>query len=106
MSSIFDRLPESPAEETLDTLLDVSGVRIERIVSHRHRSPEGFWYEQEGGEWVLLVRGGATLRLENPDQAVVLGPGDYLWLAPRRRHRVDATAPDTIWLAIHLPQSH
>lgn len=103
MSSIFDRLPGSAAEETFDTLLEWAGARIERIVSHRHASPEGFWYEQEHGEWVLLIRGGATLRLEDPGECVVLAPGDYLWLAPRRRHRVDATEPDTIWLAVHLP---
>jgi cupin 2 domain-containing protein len=101
--SIFDRLPSAPAEEVFDTLLKASGVRVERILSHRHSSPEGFWYEQAHGEWVLLLRGRATLRLEHPDERVTLAPGDYLWLAPGRRHRVDATGPDTIWLAVHLP---
>jgi cupin 2 domain-containing protein len=101
--SIFDQLPIAPAEEVLDTLLDASGVRVERILSHRHASPEGFWYDQPHGEWVLLVRGGATIRLEHPDERVTLVPGDYLWLAPGRRHRVEATDPQTVWLAVHLP---
>jgi cupin 2 domain-containing protein len=101
--SIFERLPVAPTHEVVDTVLDASGVRIERIVSHRTASPEGFWYDQPHGEWVLLVRGAATLRLERPEEHVTLAPGDYLWLAPGRRHRVEATDPDTIWLAVHLP---
>lgn len=102
MPSLFDDLPERPAEEAFTTLCDVPGVRIERIVSHRHASAEGFWYDQDHGEWVLLVRGGATLRLEGAEALVVLTPGDYLWLAPGRRHRVEATEPDTVWLAVHI----
>ena len=103
MSSLFDSLPDSPPEEVFTTLLEDSGVRIERIVSHRHASPEGFWYDQLHGEWVLLVRGGATVRLADPDEQVTLVPGDYLRLAAGRRHRVESTDADTIWLAVHLP---
>lgn len=102
MPSIFDSLPHSPAAEVFITLLDEPAVRIERIVSHHHASPAGFWYEQPHGEWVLLLRGAATLRLEKPDESVTLAPGDYLWLAPGRRHRVEATDAQTIWLAVHV----
>jgi cupin 2 domain-containing protein len=103
--SLFDRLPVEPPDEVVDTVLDASGVRIERIVSHRHASPEGFWYDQPHGEWVLLVRGGARIRLEHPEEHVTMAPGDYVWLAPGRRHRVETTDPHTIWLAVHLPSS-
>lgn len=105
MPSLFDRLPVAPSDEVVETVLDASGVRIERIVSHGHVSPEGFWYDQPHGEWVLLVRGGATIRLEDPEEQVTMAPGDYLWLAAGRRHRVETTDPRTIWLAVHLPSS-
>jgi cupin 2 domain-containing protein len=100
--SLFDSLPDASPEEAFTTLLDDPAVRIERIVSHGHASPEGFWYDQSYGEWVLVVRGGATLRLESPDERIVLKPGDYVWLPPGRRHRVEATDAATIWLAVHV----
>jgi hypothetical protein len=31
-------------DELFTTLLNTGNVRIERIVSHGHASPEGFWY--------------------------------------------------------------
>jgi cupin 2 domain-containing protein len=102
MPSIFDALPSAPAQEVFSTLFESAEVRIERIVSHHHASPPGFWYEQSHGEWVLLLRGSATLRLEGPDALIELVPGDYLWLAPARRHRVDRTDADTVWLAVHV----
>jgi len=101
--SIFDDVPEAPAEEVFTTLLERDGVRIERIVSHHHASPDGFWYDQPHGEWVIVLRGRATLRLQAPDERITLKEGDHLWLAPRRRHRVEETAAPTVWLAVHLP---
>jgi cupin 2 domain-containing protein len=34
----------------------------------------------------------------------MLNPGDWLWIAPHRRHRVDWTEPDaaTVWLAVFI----
>jgi cupin 2 domain-containing protein len=102
MPSLFDSLPDSPQQEVFTTLLETSGVSIERIVSHHHASPDGFWYDQPHGEWVLLLRGAATLQLAEPEERVTLRPGDYLWLPPHRRHRVEATDAGTIWLAVHV----
>ena len=33
-----------------------------------------------------------------------LVPGDFVWIAPHRRHRVSWTATDraTVWLAVHI----
>ncbi len=93
----------SVPDELFQTLLATSHVRVERIVSHGHASPEGFWYEQDDHEWVLLVSGAARLRFEGDDELVVMTPGSYLEILARRRHRVDWTDPTqtTIWLAIH-----
>ncbi|MCM2290282.1 MAG: cupin [Sulfuritalea sp.] len=89
--------------ELFDTLLNRPGLRIERIVSTGQASPPGFWYEQAQGEWVLLVSGAALLRFEDEAQARALRAGDWLYIAPRRRHRVDRTDPaaPTVWLAVH-----
>jgi len=88
--------------ERTDALLSRPGLRIERIVSQGQASPAGFWYDQAEGEWVLVLAGAARLRFEDEPDARLLGPGDWLDIAPRRRHRVDWTDPavPTIWLAV------
>lgn len=83
-------------------LLQTPGVRIERIVSEGHSSPEGFWYDQETHEWVLLLSGAAKLQFEG-EEPIGLKPGSYLHIPAHRRHRVEWTDPTqpTVWLAIH-----
>jgi cupin 2 domain-containing protein len=88
-------------EELVQTLLSAASVRIERIVSHGHVSPEGFWYDQDQHEWVLVLRGAARLRFE--DGVVEMQAGDFVNIPAHRRHRVEWTTPDepTVWLAVH-----
>jgi len=95
-------LPHSRFAESVDTLLNQPGIRIERIVSLGHASPPGFWYDQDEGEWVLLLSGSARLRFEDETKPRLLTPGDCLDITPHRRHRVDWTDPTmpTIWLAV------
>ena len=101
--NVFADLPHDDATEELRELLKRPGLRIERIVSSGQASPPGFWYDQPHGEWVCVLRGEASLRFESEDQSILLKAGDYLDIAPHRRHRVEWTHPDepTIWLAIH-----
>ncbi|MBL9153497.1 MAG: cupin domain-containing protein [Verrucomicrobiales bacterium] len=75
-------------------------VRIERIVSRGHASPEGFWYDQAEEEWVALLSGSATVRFSDHHRALL--PGDWLRIPARCRHRVEATdaGTDTVWLAV------
>jgi len=106
--NIFADLPDSgSAEEQVSALLGVPGLRVERIVSTGQVSPPGFWYDQPNAEWVLLLSGAARLRFEHEDDARVLGPGDYVFIPARVRHRVDWTATDkpTVWLALHIEGS-
>lgn len=97
-------LPASGAAETFDALLDHPHVRIERIVSHGQASPAGFWYDQAGDEWVMLVQGGAELLIAADEAArrVHLRAGDWVFLPAHCRHRVQSTSPDAVWLALHL----
>ena len=100
--NLFSLLPSADAEEAVDTLLSRPGLRIERIVSQGQASPPGFWYDQAEGEWVLLLTGAARLRFADETEARLLEPGDWLEIAPHRRHRVEWTDPTaaTVWLAV------
>ena len=95
-------LPDTGATEIADALVTRPGLRIERIVSFGQTSPEGFWYDQDEAEWILLLAGAASLRFEDEQEARLLGPGDWLEIAAHRRHRVEWTDPakPTIWLAV------
>jgi len=79
----------------------VSGECVERIVSHGHCSPDGFWYDQGQYECVLVIQGAA--RIEFEDRVLELRPGDFINIPAHHRHRVAWTTPDepTIWLAVH-----
>jgi len=102
-ANVFAALPPPSADEAFATLASQPGLRIERIVSRGHASPPGFWYDQPHGEWVLVLAGEARLRFEDEAEPRRLRPGDFVDIAPHRRHRVewtDLTSP-TIWLAVH-----
>lgn len=102
--NLYARLPAAEAGEVFDTLLSLPAVRIERIVSRGQATPDGEWYDQQQGEWVLLLAGAAGLLLEGEAEPRRLLPGDYLYLPPRRRHRVAWTdaGQATVWLAVHI----
>jgi cupin 2 domain-containing protein len=102
--NLFSHMSIAQAGEQFQTLLETTGVKIERIVSTGQASPPGFWYDQDDTEWVLLVAGRASLRIESEEAARLLRPGDHVVIPAHVRHRVewtDATSP-TIWLAVHI----
>ena len=57
LTNVFTDIPDGLPEERIQSLLSTPGLRIERIVSLGRRSPAGFWYDQQGHEWVLLPLG-------------------------------------------------
>jgi cupin 2 domain-containing protein len=103
MNNLLSDIPNDLPDEFLETLLDADKVRIERIVSQGHASPDGFWYDQERHEWVVVLTGGARLRFEDDDNPLEMKPGDYVNIPAHKRHRVEWTTPDepTVWLAVH-----
>ena len=102
MKNIFDAIPSDLSVEVFDTLIESGEVRIERIISKGHRSPDQGWYDQPQPEWVIVLQGNATINFENAP-AVTLTQGDYLNIPAHQKHRVDWTDPqlETIWLAVH-----
>jgi cupin 2 domain-containing protein len=99
-SNLFANLPKDLPEEIFETILESDQLRIERIVSLGQSSPEGFWYDQDQNEWVILLKGAAKLTVE--DKTIDLAPGDFINLPAHTKHRVEWTKPDepTVWLAV------
>lgn len=89
-----------PKEELIETIHAGKNVRIERIISVGQTSPEGFWYDQDEDEWLILLQGAATLRFES--EVVQLLTGNPCFIPAHCRHRVDYTSanPPCIWLCV------
>lgn len=101
--NIFDtKLIESTSQEVLEIIFQRNAnVKVERIVSFGHATPQAQWYDQGWDEWVMLVKGRATLEFE--DHSIMpLESGDCLMIEAHRRHRVETVSEDAVWLAIHL----
>ncbi len=106
-SNLFAEVPKRLADELTQVLLSADGIRIERIVSTAHRSPDGFWYDQSENEWVAVLRGEAKLRFDDESEPITLTPGDFLLIPANRRHRVESTSAlePTVWLAVFFSRS-
>ena len=98
--NIFSDLPVSLPEEIGETIVNSDCCRVEKIVSTGQASPDGFWYDQEESEWVLLLRGSATITFEEGDLKLL--PGDHINIPPHKRHRLKETAQDgpTVWICV------
>ena len=101
VTNIFQTGADGAVGEKVTRLLNSPPLWLEQIASNGEASAEDFYYDQPEAEWVLLVRGRATLRFEG-DALLDLSVGDSLLIPPRSRHRVDACSPDALWLALHF----
>lgn len=105
--NFFADIPEQLPQELFEILHSTPYMRVERIVSHGHVTPEGEWYDQDWDEWVLLVQGEARLAYANKQERQLLA-GDYLLIKAHEKHRVTYTSsnPEAIWLAIHIQENN
>ena len=101
--NIFSKIPNQLPGEIFEEIISSKTCKIERIISKGHSSPDGYWYDQEKNEWVIVLRGRAQLRFKDHDEVIEFGPGDYINLPAHCKHRVEWTDPneETIWLAVH-----
>jgi cupin 2 domain-containing protein len=99
--NIFDAAASAASTETFLTLFESDTARIERIVSHSHRSRPGFWYDQAEDEWVIVLRGAAALEFAG-GEIVEMTEGDYVMIPRGLRHRVARTSETTVWLAVRV----
>lgn len=127
LKNFFSYSDESLPEELIEQIESGQSFRLERIISDGQASPADFWYDQPDNEWVLLLKGRATIELEyaenstspgqalpdskpaKPDSAspimrIDLLPGDYVLIPAHCRHRVASTCQQqkTVWLALHF----
>ena len=101
VKNIFLDLGLKVGSEEFCSLFQSASTRIERICSRSHADPEDFWYDQPEDEWVMVLRGEATLEFAGAG-SVELKAGDYLTIPRHVRHRVALTSEETIWLAVHV----
>lgn len=102
MKNIFDIARLQPDSEVFESLVEHDNVRIERIISKGHASPETGWYDQDRDEWVIVLQGEAELAFAD-GRSQHMKAGDFINITAHQKHRVEWTAPDieTIWLAVH-----
>jgi cupin 2 domain-containing protein len=100
MPNLFTSLPNKLPNELTELLVQAQHLRMERIISQGHASPDGFWYDQDQHEFALLIQGAARLRFE--DETIAMTAGDWINIPAHRKHRVDWTTPHekSIWLAV------
>lgn len=101
VKNLFANLPAAVDGESFVTLFENGAVKIERIVSHSHSSPAGFWYDQADDEWVIVLRGQATVEFAS-GEIMEMNAGDYLTIPRHVKHRVARTTDETIWLAVNV----
>lgn len=104
LKNIFFSLPEKQLDaEVFETLFQNSNVRLERIITTGQITPDDQWYDQEQDEWVILLKGQATLLLENEGE-ISLQSGDYVFIKAHQKHKVSWASPDEVcvWLALHI----
>jgi cupin 2 domain-containing protein len=102
VNNIFKNIPTNLADESFEDIISKDGLKIEKIISYGHITEEFQWYDQDHDEWVILLKGEATLSFEN-ENAIELSLGEYINIPAHKKHRVSWTLPnkETIWLAVH-----
>ena len=101
MTNIFNNIPSKIPTEIFEDIINNDKIRIERIVSKGHSSPDKGWYDQKENEWVIVLSGFGEIEYIDGD-IVTLNQGDYLHIKPHVKHRVKITSKQvpTVWLAI------
>ena len=107
IKNLFDGVKAGLTEELTTILVERTihgAMKIERIVSPRdYRCRDGFWFDQEEDEFVLVVRGKAGLRFQQKqDEVMELHAGDFVVIAAHEKHRVEWTCSEeeTVWLCV------
>lgn len=98
---IFDFDPGAFDAEVFEDIVKSEHVRVERILSKGHASPESGWYDQDENEWVIVLQGSGRLVFDDGSE-VELHAGDYINIRAHKKHRVSWTDPGrvTVWLAV------
>ncbi|MBQ4837988.1 MULTISPECIES: cupin domain-containing protein [Pseudoalteromonas] len=99
--SIFRDIPRDLSDEFFEVIASSGDVKIERIISRGHTSPQTGWYDQAQNEWVMVLQGEGQLTFSD-GRIVTLVAGEHIHIPAHCKHKVSWTKPDTdtIWLAV------
>ena len=100
LENLFAQNAVTQGTERFDTLVQTPHVKIQKIQSNEFQN--GQWYDQNHDEWVVLLRGSATLMLQ--EKTLKLRQGDSLHIKKFVKHRVVQTSSDALWLAVHMKE--
>ena len=100
-TNFFDTTKLGHLEEDFTTFFENTQVKIERIVTRGQTSPKDFYYDQEDGEWILILEGEAELSFSEK-KCLTLKKGEGLYLPPHQKHRVSAVSEYVLWLAVFV----
>jgi cupin 2 domain-containing protein len=96
--NLFDDASSPARGERFDTLLRHENLMVERIVSST--AVDSRPCVQVEDEWVLMLRGEATLQVAG--ETIALKSGDYVFLPGGTPHGVERVSAGALWLAVHL----
>jgi cupin 2 domain-containing protein len=99
----LNKLPGKIDVELFEELFKSKNSHIERIISVGWNKVEDNRYDQETEEWVLLIKGSASIEFEN-NYFIEMIEGDYIFIPSHCKHKVIKTSsnPPCIWLAVHF----
>lgn len=99
-SNVFHIPADISTHEIFTDLLIDQNIRVEQIVSFGQTTPHDAQYIQQHDEWVVILKGNATLMIDKEENK--LSKGDSLLIPQGVMHSVIYTDNPTIWLAIHI----
>jgi len=101
--NIYSKIPDAKNKEVFQALLVNKKLKIERIISHGQITEKGKWLKEAHDEWVILLKGAASLRFLKDNRLIKLSSGDYVFIPANTSHRLEWTSlqEKTIWLAVH-----
>lgn len=98
--NLFDiATPPAEGAEAENVISRGAGWRVVRTVSRDAASPEGFWYDQEEDETVIVILGEGVIEFEA--ETATLRPGNGIFIPKGTRHRVKGTNELCIWLCVY-----
>ena len=100
--NLYEKIPEKLPKELFTALVKKNSLKIERIVSRKHITQKGRWYNQDKNEFVLVIKGSAELTFmkNKKHERIKMKKGDYINIPTHLKHRVDKTDKETIWLTV------
>ncbi|GAL30922.1 hypothetical protein JCM19239_6991 [Vibrio variabilis] len=64
LGNLFTNIPNQLPDELFEDIVKTPNIRVERILSDGHSTPDGEWYDQAENEWVAVLQGRVFLSMK------------------------------------------